>query len=157
MVRAIVTGVSGKMGARLMQFINEMEGIELVGAVDVKGSHFVGQDAGEVNHMGFFGVPVVEDLRDCIKNSCVVIDFTDKESSMDHLKIAAEHKTSMVIGTMGFMLDEMERIPRKGEEHSSNGLWFRIEDANERAILKVRVKKLPPPSDPEATGEVAGG
>jgi dihydrodipicolinate reductase len=110
MVKAIVTGVSGKMGARLMQLVNEMEGIELVGAVDVKGSHFVGHDAGEVNHMGFFGVPIVEDLRDCIKNSCVVIDFTDKESSLDHLKIAAEHKTSMVIGTMGFMLDEMQRI-----------------------------------------------
>jgi 4-hydroxy-tetrahydrodipicolinate reductase len=110
MVRAIVTGVSSKMGARLMQFINEMEGIELVGAVDVRGSHHVGQDAGEVNHMGFLGVSVVDDLRDCIKNSCVVIDFTDKESTLDHLKIAAEHKTSMVIGTMGFMLDEMERL-----------------------------------------------
>jgi 4-hydroxy-tetrahydrodipicolinate reductase len=110
MVRAIVTGASGKMGARLMQFINEMEGIELVGAVDVKGSRHVGQDAGEMNHMGFFGVPVVDDLRECIKNSCVVIDFTDKESTLDHLNIAAEHKTSMVIGTMGFMLDEMERI-----------------------------------------------
>src|SRR5512136_2501730 len=89
MVKAIVTGVSSKMGARLMQLVNEMEGIELVGAVDVKGSHFIGHDAGEVNHMGFFGVSVVEDLRDCIKNSCVVIDFTDKESSLDHLKIAA--------------------------------------------------------------------
>jgi 4-hydroxy-tetrahydrodipicolinate reductase len=110
MVRAIVTGVSSKMGARLIQFINEMEGIELVGAVDVRGSRYVGQDAGEMNHLGFFGVPVVDDLLDCIKNSCVVIDFTDKESTLDHLKIAAEHKTSMVIGTMGFMLDEMERI-----------------------------------------------
>ena len=110
MVRAIVTGVSSKMGARLMQFVNETDGIELVGAVDVKGSHFVGHDAGEIHHMGFFGVPVSEDLRDCIRNSCVVIDFTEKESSLAHLRIAAENKTSMVIGTMGFMLDEMERI-----------------------------------------------
>jgi 4-hydroxy-tetrahydrodipicolinate reductase len=110
MVKAIVTGVSGKMGVRLMQFVNEMEGIELVGAVDVKDSRYVGQDVGEMSHLGFFGVPVVDDLRDCIKDSCVVIDFTDKESSLEHLKIAAEHKTSMVIGTMGFMLDEMQRI-----------------------------------------------
>ena len=110
MVKAIVTGVSSKMGVRLMQFVNEMEGIELVGAVDVKGSRYVGQDVGEMSRLGLFGVPVVDDLRDCIKHSCVVIDFTDKESSLEHLKIAAEHKTSMVIGTMGFMLDEMERI-----------------------------------------------
>jgi 4-hydroxy-tetrahydrodipicolinate reductase len=110
MVKAIVTGVSSKMGSRIMQLVNETDGIELVGAVDIKGSRYVGYDAGEMNHMGFFGVPVVDDLRDCIKNSCVVIDFMEKESSLENLKIAAEHKTSMVIGTMGFMLDEMDRI-----------------------------------------------
>jgi CBS domain containing-hemolysin-like protein len=49
----------------------------------------------------------------------------------------------------GFLLDELERIPAKGESHVAHGLAFRIEDANERAILKVRVKKLPPPPAPE--------
>ncbi len=110
MVRAVVTGVSTKMGSRLMQLVYETDGIELVGAVDSRESRYVGQDAGEINQLGFFGVPVVDDLRDCIKHSCVVIDFTEKESSLTHLKIAAEHKTSMVMGTMGFMLDEMDRI-----------------------------------------------
>jgi putative hemolysin len=55
----------------------------------------------------------------------------------------------------GFLLDELERIPAKGEEHSAHGLNFRIEDANERAILKVRVKKLPPPEDPVEAREEA--
>jgi CBS domain containing-hemolysin-like protein len=54
----------------------------------------------------------------------------------------------------GLLLDEMERIPKKGDEHVSHGLSFRIEDANERAILKVRVKKLPPPADPDETEEI---
>jgi 4-hydroxy-tetrahydrodipicolinate reductase len=110
MVRAIVTGVSSKMGARLMQFVNETDGIQLAGAVDARGSRHVGHDAGETHHMGFFGVPVVDDLRDCIQNSCVIIDFTDKESSLANLQIASEFKTAMVMGTMGFMLDEMDRI-----------------------------------------------
>jgi CBS domain containing-hemolysin-like protein len=57
----------------------------------------------------------------------------------------------------GLLLDEMERIPKKGEEHTAHGLSFRIEDANERAILKVRVKKLPAPVAVERdTGEAAG-
>jgi len=116
MVKAIVTGVSSKMGGRLVQLVNETEGIELVGAVDIRGSHYVGQDVGEINHMGYFGVPVVDDLRDCIKHSCVVIDFTEKESSLAHLKIASEHKTSVVIGTMGFMLDEMDRIREQAKK-----------------------------------------
>jgi len=55
----------------------------------------------------------------------------------------------------GFLLDELERIPGKGEEHSAHGLTFRIEDANERAILKVRVKKLPPPPPPLNADELA--
>lgn len=55
----------------------------------------------------------------------------------------------------GLLLDEMERIPKKGEEHTAHGLSFRIEDANERAILKVRVKKLPAPVAAEDTGEAA--
>ncbi len=54
----------------------------------------------------------------------------------------------------GLLLDEMERIPKKGEEHVCHGLSFRIEDANERAILKVRVKKLPPPVDPDDTADI---
>jgi CBS domain containing-hemolysin-like protein len=55
----------------------------------------------------------------------------------------------------GFLLDELERIPGKGEEHVAHGLTFRIEDASERAILKVRVKKLPPPPAPQSTEEAA--
>ena len=57
----------------------------------------------------------------------------------------------------GLLLDEMERIPKKGEVHTSHGVSFRIEDANERAILKVRVKKLPAPVAAEETGEAAAG
>jgi putative hemolysin len=53
----------------------------------------------------------------------------------------------------GFLLDELERIPAKGEEHSAHGLVFRIEDANERAILKVRVRKEPAPETAEAPPE----
>jgi CBS domain containing-hemolysin-like protein len=45
----------------------------------------------------------------------------------------------------GLLLDAMERIPKKGEEIVAHGLAFRVEEANDRAILKVRVKKLPPP------------
>jgi CBS domain containing-hemolysin-like protein len=53
----------------------------------------------------------------------------------------------------GLLLDEMERIPKKGEEHQAHGVTFRIEDANERAILKVRLKKLPAPVEADDTGE----
>jgi CBS domain containing-hemolysin-like protein len=54
----------------------------------------------------------------------------------------------------GLLLDEMERIPQKGEALERHGVRLAIEDANERAILKVRVTKL---AEPAASSEGTDG
>ncbi|MCG3133429.1 MAG: hypothetical protein HMLKMBBP_00597 [Planctomycetes bacterium] len=45
----------------------------------------------------------------------------------------------------GLLLDELERIPSKGEIHRAHGVSFEIVDANDRAILKVRIRREKPP------------
>jgi len=42
----------------------------------------------------------------------------------------------------GLALDFLGRLPKKGEEFTYRGLRFRIEDANRRRIIKIRLKKL---------------
>jgi CBS domain containing-hemolysin-like protein len=69
----------------------------------------------------------------------------------DALSMAAPNHRSVA----GLLLDEMERIPRKGDEHVAHGMTFRIEEANERAILKVRVKRVAPPVEAVAEDEEA--
>jgi putative hemolysin len=51
----------------------------------------------------------------------------------------------------GLLLDELERIPEKGEIHRAHGVSFEIVDANDRAILKVRIRREKPDQPPPAT------
>ncbi len=110
MVKAIVTDATSTMGGRLIKLLTETEGIELYGVVASPDSPAIGRDAGEYHRIGSLGVLIAADLRDVIRNSCVVVDFSEKDLALLNLAIAAEHKTSVVMGTMGFMLDEMEQI-----------------------------------------------
>jgi len=56
----------------------------------------------------------------------------------------------------GLLLDEMERIPRRGESHEAFGAVFTVVAASEKAILKVRIRRLPKPSE-TAPGEESEG
>ena len=51
----------------------------------------------------------------------------------------------------GLLLDELERIPSQGETHTGHGVTFEILEATDRAIVKVRVRRIKPPIDGEAS------
>lgn len=55
----------------------------------------------------------------------------------------------------GLLLDEMERIPAKGDTHSAHGVTFEIVEATDRAIVKVRMRRQKPAliEGDEAPGE----
>lgn len=109
-VKAIVTAAGGRMGGRIISLIDQTDGIELSGAVELKGHPLVGRNAGEVQGLGKDGVIVHDDLAACIDAGDVVIDFTHHAASLHHLKLAAEHGQAIVIGTTGFSVAEMEQI-----------------------------------------------
>jgi len=48
MIKVIVAGAAGRMGARLVSLLKESAALTLVGAVESKGHLTVGEDAGEV-------------------------------------------------------------------------------------------------------------
>ena len=109
MVKAIVMGAAGKMGGRIASLIAATDGIEMTGAVERPGHPLIGKDIGECLGLGTSGVVLAADLASCIAKGDVVIDFTAHEASMMHLKIAAENKKAIVIGSTGFTADEMAR------------------------------------------------
>ncbi|MEA1935402.1 MAG: 4-hydroxy-tetrahydrodipicolinate reductase [Thermodesulfobacteriota bacterium] len=109
MVRTIIAGASGRMGGRIISFISETEGIEVVGAVEEKGHPAVGEDMGERLGFGKTGVIIEDDIKKCVRKGDVIIDFTHHSASLIHLGIAAENNTAIVIGSTGFTPDEMER------------------------------------------------
>ena len=100
-LRVAIAGASGRMGQMLAQAVTEAADCQLVGALDVASSVFIGNDA-----TGFLGqasgVMIQSDLRVGLQNAHVLIDFTRPEGTMAHVKVCRELGVKMVIGTTGF-------------------------------------------------------
>ena len=104
-LRVAVAGASGRMGRMLIEALRGAGDLQLSGALDVAGSPAIGQDA--LAFLGGQGVPIVADLREGLKGSDVLIDFTRPEGTMAHLAACRELGVKMVIGTTG--LDEAQK------------------------------------------------
>ena len=100
-LRVAIAGASGRMGQMLAQALTEAADCQLVGALEVASSVFIGNDA-----TGFLGqasgVMIQSDLRVGLQNAHVLIDFTRPEGTMAHVKVCRELGVKMVIGTTGF-------------------------------------------------------
>jgi 4-hydroxy-tetrahydrodipicolinate reductase len=96
-----IAGASGRMGRMLIEAVLGADDCQLGGALDIAASPALGSDAG-----GFLGKAtgrrIVSDLREGLKDSRFLIDFTRPEGTMEHLKVCRELGVKMVIGTTGF-------------------------------------------------------
>ena len=110
MVKAIVTGVAGRMGGRIVHMMEAAAGVQLVGAVESPGHAAVGKDVGEVVGLPAKGVKVVDSLDQVLPQAAVVIEFTHPEPSLAHLKKVADAGKAMVMGTTGFSPPQIAEI-----------------------------------------------
>ena len=96
------------MGQMLAQAVTQAADCQLVGALDVPESVYIGNDA-----TGFLGqasgVMIQSDLRRGLQNAQVLIDFTRPEGTMAHVTVCRELGVKMVIGTTGFT-DEQKAL-----------------------------------------------
>jgi 4-hydroxy-tetrahydrodipicolinate reductase len=116
MIKVIVAGAAGRMGCRLVSLIRDSTGLILVGALEGKGHPALGEDAGEIAGSGRAGLPITDDLPMLMERGQVVIDFSEPEATLDHMRMAAYHRRAMIIGTTGFsplQLDELRSLARQ--------------------------------------------
>ncbi|MFH1563339.1 MAG: 4-hydroxy-tetrahydrodipicolinate reductase [Nitrospirota bacterium] len=106
MIKVIVTGVCGRMGGMIAKLVCEQADMELIGAIERQGLLAIGTDAGEKVGFGKIGIPISERLEEVIASGEVVIEFTNPETTINHLEIAASNHKAIVIGTTG--LDEIQ-------------------------------------------------
>jgi len=110
MLRIVISGISGKMGARIGMLASQDKNLEIAGGLEISSSPAIGKDIGEILGIGKIGKKIESDF-DKIASSCdILIEFTGVPSTLKHLEIAVKNKKSMVIGTTGFSADETERI-----------------------------------------------
>ena len=96
-----VAGASGRMGHMLIDAVNASTDCVLTGALDVASSPAVGQDACAFSGRSS-GIRIHSDLREGLKDSRVLIDFTRPEGTLAHLAVCRELGIKLVIGTTGF-------------------------------------------------------
>ncbi|MDB9823460.1 4-hydroxy-tetrahydrodipicolinate reductase [Deltaproteobacteria bacterium] len=116
MIKAIVAGAAGRMGARIINMIHHSEDITLAGAFEHPESASVNRDAGETAGVGETGVRISGSLEEVIGLGDVVIDFTSPDATVKNIRMVSVHDLSMVIGTTGItgdILQEVEELAKK--------------------------------------------
>lgn len=116
MINVAVTGACGRMGCKIIRALQKQEDMRLVCAVEALGCKDKGRDVGEVIGIGKIGVEIItkDGLEDALKREkpdCLV-DFTNPESAVENVKVAAKKGINVVLGTTGFSEEEMEAIAR---------------------------------------------
>jgi 4-hydroxy-tetrahydrodipicolinate reductase len=110
MIKVIVAGAAGRMGCRLVALIKDSTSLTLAGAIEGKGHSAVGDDAGETAGCGRAGIPITDDLAALLDRGEVVVDFSAPEATLQHLRIVAQHRRAMVIGTTGLSASQLEEV-----------------------------------------------
>lgn len=125
-MRIAVCGL-GRAGKVLARKIIENGKDELCCAICREESRIVNQDAGTVLEMCELGIPVVPISR-CLnvmqkRQVDVVIDFSNKDTTMKIARLCAEHNISMVVCTTNFEAEQLAELKNIGE-HASKGLIY---------------------------------
>ena len=110
MVKVAVTGAAGRMGLRILHFLNQAEDIEIVGATEAPGHSAIGSDAGTLAGEGEIGVAIISDLNEASIDAVVIVDFTSASSPLKNAEFAKAAGKSMVIGTTGFTEEERQNL-----------------------------------------------
>ena len=116
MLGVIVCGAAGRMGSTLVRLIHESGAMKVVGAIEFAGSPQLKKDAGEIAGVGRIGVPITAQLSPLLKGQIVVIEFSTPAATLEHVKLAAEKKIPVVIGTTGSdqnQLAEIKKLSRR--------------------------------------------
>lgn len=110
MIKVVIAGAAGRMGCRLVSLVRDSAALTLAGALEGKGHHALGEDAGEIAGSGRAGVQISEHLPAMMERGEVVIDFSSPQATLEHLRIVAQHRRAMVIGTTGFSAPELDEL-----------------------------------------------
>jgi 4-hydroxy-tetrahydrodipicolinate reductase len=102
-IRAVIAGVAGKMGSRILSALRAEEDFAVVGAFERPESPQVGRDAGLLTGAGPLEVVISGSIQGALqKKADVVIDFTAPAASLHHASVCAERGVALVVGSTGF-------------------------------------------------------
>jgi 4-hydroxy-tetrahydrodipicolinate reductase len=87
------------MGKAITEAINQHKDLELCAAIEFPNHPDLGVKIGQV--------VVTGDLEKVVDSCDIVVDFTNPSTTVNHARIAAEHKKAYVTGTTGLSPDQL--------------------------------------------------
>ncbi len=111
-MKIAVSGAAGRMGRRIIALASDNPEIKIAGALEMAGSPFLGQDAGELAAVGKLGIAVTDDVNSVIADCDVLIDFSSPAASVKNIGLAAQAGKAIVVGTTGFSDEQRSEIER---------------------------------------------
>jgi len=148
LVRAVLVGVTGRMGQALLRAAPAFADLLITGAIASPASLALGRDAGEVAGVGRTNLMVGSDLRRSLAQADVVLDFSSPAATSDNLAACRQAGKALLIGTTGFGEDlgaQLEaaarEIPLLAAANTSVGV------AVLTALVRVAARALPPSFD----------
>jgi 4-hydroxy-tetrahydrodipicolinate reductase len=116
--KVVIQGACGRMGKALIRCILEekVQGLELVGAVDVAGVPGIGTDAGVMAGCAAAGINVVSDLTEVGPDADVIIEFSAPAATAANASRIAEWGTAWVIGTTGLNEEQVAAVKETAEK-----------------------------------------
>jgi 4-hydroxy-tetrahydrodipicolinate reductase len=99
MTRAVIIGVTGRMGRALVRAAGGFPGLTISAAVAAPGSAALGRDAGELAGVGPSHVAVTADLERALEAADVALDFSVPGAAAAHLAACRAARRPLLIGT----------------------------------------------------------
>ena len=115
LLRVAIAGAGGRMGQMLIEAVQASPDCTLTGALDVVASPAHGSDAASFSGRSS-GVLIGSDIREGLKNSQLLIDFTRPEGTLAHLAVCRELGVKLVIGTTGFTAAQKAEIAAAAQD-----------------------------------------
>jgi 4-hydroxy-tetrahydrodipicolinate reductase len=107
-VKLAVAGAGGRMGATIIEAIEDDGALVLAAALDAPGTAPIGRAVA--------GVAVSADIDAAVRACDVLIDFTRPAGTLKHLDACVKHRRGIVIGTTGFSDAESSHIRAAGKQ-----------------------------------------
>ena len=109
-LKIIVVGASGRMGRANIKGVVNTKDVQLIGAIDQKGTSAIGQDAGLIAGLPPLNIKVSDDISPLLDDADAIIDFSVPKASIALAELAAKHALIHIIGTTGFTQSEEQQL-----------------------------------------------
>lgn len=121
MIKIVVAGFKGRMGATATKMVIEHEGFELVGVLDPYAQE---KNLSEISAYQGLNVPVFKEKETLVKSvvADAWIDFTIPKVAYENTYFALENKIAPVVGTTGFTEEQVASLIKLSKAQKTGGL-----------------------------------